>query len=824
MQAYPAIILTWLAAALVTLRAQDQIIYDNALENGWQSYGWATLNFANTSPTHGAGTSISVVDPTTQYQALYLHHDAFDNSSYQSLVMWIYPTRSGTNQLAVQATLNGTAQSAYFVSFTAAQANTWQQLTIPLATLGVANHANFDGFWIQNQTGAAMTFYVDDISLLAVPPPNPVLVTVNPQTVIRPIDSRIYGVNAAIWDSQFSTAATNSLLTTLNTQAIRIPGGSASDDYDWQSNRTVSNGGPFQWATNVAQFAQSIAALGAQAYVTVNYGSGTPEQAAAWVAYYNGAPASTAALGVDSKGRDWKTVGYWATLRASAPLATDDGYNFLRISRAAAFSIEYWEVGNECYGSWEYDQHGTSGSGLTGTPQDPFTYAQAFRDFSNKMRAVDPSIRVGAVAIPGEDSYGIGTHAVANPNESGSLHTGWTPVVLATLKTLGTTPHFLIYHNYPQEPAAESDATLLQAGSAIATNAANLRKMINDYFGSTAGAGIELAMTELNSVSYNPGKQSVSLVNGLFLADAIGQLAATEFNACLWWDLRNGTDTGNNVSASLYGWRTFGDYGLVATGDRGDTPLNTPYPAFQAGALLTHWGRGGDRVVNSTSNFPLLATYAAKLSNGSIALLVVNKHPASDLTAQITLSGFTAGSSTGLSYAYGKANDLALAGVTAGTFANAASTFSYTFPSYSMTVLIVKGQYEAWRELKFTSAELANDNISGDMADPDHDGIPNLMEYALGMLPKSPSPAGLPVSGKQSIGGKTYRTITFTDIRALTDITYTVQVSSDMHTWNSGPAYCVRIDDVSTDQAVYRDLTAIQDAPHRFIRLMVTRP
>jgi hypothetical protein len=32
------------------------------------------------------------------------------------------------------------------------------------------------------------------------------------------------------------------------------------------------------------------------------------------------------------------------------------------------------------------------------------------------------------------------------------------------------------------------------------------------------------------------------------------------------------------------------------------------------------------------------------------------------------------------------------------------------------------------------------------------------------------------------------------------------------------------MDDGSTDQAVYRDLTAIQDNPRRFIRLLVTRP
>ena len=52
----------WLLAALalqLTARA-DQIIYDDALENGWVNWGWATLNYANTSPVHSGSDSISV--------------------------------------------------------------------------------------------------------------------------------------------------------------------------------------------------------------------------------------------------------------------------------------------------------------------------------------------------------------------------------------------------------------------------------------------------------------------------------------------------------------------------------------------------------------------------------------------------------------------------------------------------------------------------------------------------------------------------------------------------------------------------------------------
>lgn len=819
-----ALIHLFIVGIAVRVGAQELLVYDDALQNGWQSYGWATIDYASTSPVHGGSKAIRVSDPGTSYQALFLHHDAFDPSAYQSLTFWIYPTAAGANELQVQATVGGTAQAAVKLSFTAAQVNHWQQITILLSSLGVAGNAGFDGFWIQNNSGGPLVFYVDDISLLAVAPPNPVAVGVDAQSLIRTIDSRIFGMNIMIWDSYLSAAATATLLTSMDTRALRFPGGSDSDDYDWQTDRLVSNGS-FQWASHAATFAHVAEARAAQAYVTVNYGSGTPEQAAAWVAYYNGNACSTAVIGVDAKGRDWKTVGYWATMRGAAPLAGDDGYNFLRASHCEPFGFRYWEIGNECYGTWEYDLHGTSGSGLTGLAHDPYTYALAFQAFYSKMLAVDPTIRVGMVAVPGEDAYGIGTHAVANPNESNSAHSGWTPVVLATLKALGVTPHFMSHHSYAQNPGEESDAVLLQAGAALEADALNLRKMVTDYVDGPAGTSIELAVTELNSVNTNPGKQIVSLVNGLFLADALGHLARTEFNACTWWALRNGSNTSGNNSTSLYGWRPYGDYGVVSSGDVAGTPANTPFPPFYAAKLLTNWGRGGDSVVSASSGYGLLAVHAAKLANGNLALLVINKHPSADLTAQITLSHFTPGSATAAVFSYGKPNDLANGDLTTGTAGIPGATFSYTFPSYSMSVLVVKGQFEDWRERKFTPAELGNWSFSGDAGQPAHDGIANLLKYALGLEPKiSATAAGLPVRGQLPLNGKTYPTLTFTKQRALTDISYVMQVSNDLLNWQSGPLNTVRVDDGTSDTAIYRDLTAIGDAPRRYLRLSVTRP
>jgi hypothetical protein len=403
------------------------------------------------------------------------------------------------------------------------------------------------------------------------------------------------------------------------------------------------------------------------------------------------------------------------------------------------------------------------------------------------------------------------------------VHTGWTPVMLATLKSLGVTPQFMIFHCYTQGAGSENDAGLLQTGLTIPADAANLRQMITDY-GAASGTSIELDMTELNSVSTNPGKQSTSLVNGLFMADAIGNVAQTEFNACTWWALRNGTNLDGNNSSLLYGWREYGDYGVVASGDETGVPANSPYPTYYTAQLLTNWGRGGDAVVSATSGYGLLSIYAARVVNGSLALLVINKDPTADLPAQIALNNFTAGSSSAPVYWYGKADDLATSGITTGTASVSGTAFSYTFPSYSMSVVVVKSQFENWREQNFTAAQLSNWTISGDTGNPSGDGIPNLMKYALGLNPNVPAGAtGLPALGQASVSGKTYLTLTFTDEAALTDIAYTVQVSNDLVNWESGASYTVRTDNGTTNTAVYRDLTAIGTTQQRFMRLSVKR-
>ena len=134
------------------------------------------------------------------------------------------------------------------------------------------------------------------------------------------VPSTAYGLNQAVWDAQMNTPALVGLLSQAGVGMMRYPGGSYSDAYNWRTN-TVA-GGYVAPGTGFDSFMSTVKAVGAQAILTANYGSGTPQEAADWVQYAN------------------ITKGY---------------------------HDQYWEIGNELYGNgyygydWETDNHASSG-------------------------------------------------------------------------------------------------------------------------------------------------------------------------------------------------------------------------------------------------------------------------------------------------------------------------------------------------------------------------------------------------------------------------------------------------------------------------------
>lgn len=599
------------------------------------------MNLANTSPLYLGSDTISVTDGAN-YQALYLEHAPFSTSPYSSLDFWINGGSSGGQKLQVTGLINGTGQNTY--SLGTLQPNAWQHFTIPLSSLGTSGITNFTGFFIQSAIASAQpVFYVADIQLLATPAPGMVHLGVDATAVIRTADTRWFGLNTAVWDSDFDTAANSNELRQIGCTTMRFPGGSLSDEYNWATDMSI--GQTFQWATSFAHFMHIATNLAAQVFITVNYGTGTSNEAAGWVASAN----------------------------------VTNHCNF-----------KYWEVGNECYGSWETDSNSL--------PHDPYTYAVRAASYIQAMRAKDPTIKIGVVAVPGEDSYtNYPADMVTNP-VTGQPHAGWTPVMLTEFKKLGVFPDFLIYHFYAEytsggSNSTDSDPILLQiAGNPCpsvysdwASAAASLRQQLTDYLG-TVGANVELCVTENNSDAGASGKQSTSIVNALYQADSLGQLMKTEFNSLIWWDLRNGPSSGGDFDPSLYGWRTSGDLGIIDS-------TNDPYPVFYSEKLLQSFVRAGDSVLNASSDYINLSAYASRKTDGALALLVINKTPTNILNANISLTNFGPWAvATVRSYGIPQddatqTNGPATAQDIYTNATPAAASFTNAFPPYSLTLL-----------------------------------------------------------------------------------------------------------------------------------------
>ena len=138
------------------------------------------------------------------------------------------------------------------------------------------------------------------------------------------------------------------------------------------------------------------------------------------------------------------------------------------------------------------------------------------------------------------------------------------------------------------------------------------------------------------------------------------------------------------------------------------------------------------------------------------------------------------------------------------------------------TTVIHDRPIDAWRLASFTAAELGDPTISGDLADPDHDGLANLMEYALGLPPKDPTAANRPYASL--ISG--HLTLTYTRARAAVDVVLLIEESSDLVNWQFGPGYIQQISSVDegpVQRVTVQLATPVTGAAVSYLRLRVTR-
>ena len=247
-------------------------------------------------------------------------------------------------------------------------------------------------------------------------------VTVNATAGLGTIGSGAVGLNTAVYDGYMNDTPIPGLLKAAGVNALRYPGGSYADIFNWQTN--TATGGYDAPNTSFDNFMTTANAVGASPVIITNYGTGTSQLAAAWVQNAN---------------------------------------------VTHSYGIKYWEVGNEVYGNgfygsqWEQDSHAS---------KSPDTYAANFLQYQSAMKAVDPSIHVCVVLT----TPGFWPDGVVGSGDSAD----WNHTVLSKL---GSNTDCVIVHYYP---GGSSAAGMLTDPSDISGIVSTLHSEVNQYAGANA--------------------------------------------------------------------------------------------------------------------------------------------------------------------------------------------------------------------------------------------------------------------------------------------------------------------------------------------------
>lgn len=355
---------------------------------------------------------------------------------------------------------------------------------------------------------------------------------------------------------------------------IRWPGGNVAQDYHWQwgvgtrDRRPVwinaSWGNelePSDFGTN--EFIQFARRVGAEPSITVNVeGRGaTADEAAAWVQYCNGDPQTK--------------------------------YGQIRAVNGSTepFHVHYWEVGNEIWGDWVRGH------------SDAVTYANNLNRYVEKMKAMDPSIRIIAV---------------------GDNNLDWNRTVLTIA---GRNIDYLAVHHYYGSSEMGGESSNLRAHPLRYERFyLQMKQMLRDL---VPGREIKLAINEWNSSLPLPAQHSMQsalyaarLMNVFERSGDMVQMSAVS-------DMVNGW-TGGIIQASRHAVFVTPTYfvNLLYASHLGRERLATTLrgPVFDS----THEGTG----------VPTLDAVASRSVSGQqIFIKIVNTDPAQAITTEISLIG-----------------------------------------------------------------------------------------------------------------------------------------------------------------------------------------
>lgn len=255
------------------------------------------------------------------------------------------------------------------------------------------------------------------------------------------------------------------------TPELRWPGGNFASYYHWRDGvgpaadrPTLENqawGGLEYNILGTDEYVQMCRLLGAEPHITVNAGTGSAEEAAAWVEYCNGSPESP-----------------MGALRAAN-------------GNPEPYDVSIWEIGNELWGEF---QGGNVGGELN---------ARRFGEFATKMRAASPiPLRVLATGnwfdLVDVDDPRLHYASVDGVWQSELLTQAADEVDAVSMHWIPFASGFV-----PEDPSADEDANRALLAQLVTAERRQIPQLMDEFDRSGRDSSlppIEIALTEWNPV------------------------------------------------------------------------------------------------------------------------------------------------------------------------------------------------------------------------------------------------------------------------------------------------------------------------------------
>jgi hypothetical protein len=693
---FVSICLAAITLARCAAAQSNQILYDYALENGWQNYSWASVNFANTSPVYSSTDSIAVTY-TGAYQGLFLYHTNMSTVGYASLTFWINGGSVSGRSINIAGNRNGGGQAAValnqFISGGTVAANTWSLVTVPLSALGVANVSDFTGFWLQEAAGTAQpTYYVDAITLQAGTSPPlttpAVSIAVDANANRHAINPNIYGV----------CYATTAQLQDLNCPLNRS-GGDNTSRYNWLLNADNKANDYFFESIGdsvstpgyrIDQFIQGNEAAGAQSMVTIpmigyvaNLGPNRSILSSFSVKKYGPQTATDpydpdAGNGISSATNAYITGNNPTDADVVSNSTFQAGWINHLVStwgKAAHGGLKYYIMDNEP-SIWFATHHDVHPVGATMSE-----VLGKIEDYSSKVKAADPS-----ALVVGPEEWGWDGYLYSGYDQQYGAEHGWSYLPDSASHGNAIYLLWLLQQLYQYDTAHKTKS--------LDVFSVHYYPQSGEYSNDTSAA-TQLLRNQSTRSLWDPNYVDQSWIN--YIEDLIprGKSLVAQYYPGLQIGLTEyswgADDYIGGATAQADVWGIFGVQSLdLAT--RWTVP-GTGTPTYNVMKLMRNYDGNnscfGDTSVSaSTANPDNLSSFASvRTVDGALTVLVDNKVLTGNTPVTINIANFVA---AGTAQAYQLTSANSITQLTPLSVSN--GTISFTAPPQSITLLVLPVQ------------------------------------------------------------------------------------------------------------------------------------